>query len=144
MGSYDVLGWTKEDWEEFNDDPIGDNKIGNFVSDVFREMQREIAERDDNDYEFNREQGLKLFAAYEFFESLVKKHGGRIEPINLKPREEVGYLTCYCLLYDLVGIEIPNFCMAILGASAVDISAMLDSTVCISMTFPDVFVRKKK
>lgn len=144
MGTNEVLGWTQKDWEEFNADPIGDNKIGHFVDEVFKKMQREIASRNDDDYEFNREQGLKLFAAYEFFEAYVKVNGGRVEPINLKPREEVGYLTCYSLLWDFAGKEIQNFCKAILGASAIGISAKLDSTVCISMTFPDVFVRKRK
>lgn len=139
-----VLGWTQEDWEEFNNDPLGDTKIGNFVSEAFREYEREIAERDDNDYEFNREQGLKLFAAFEFFEAYVKGHGGRIDPINLKPREEVGYLTCYCTVFDFFGEDVPHFCMAILDASAISIDALVDGTVCISMTFPDVFIRKHK
>lgn len=113
---------TKADWEEY---------------------ERRMAARNDDDYEFNREQGLKLFAAFEFFESYVRQYGGRVEPINLIPREENGGLTCYCTVFDFAGTEIQQFCTAILGASALSIDALSDGTVCLSMTFPDVFVRKK-
>ena len=135
--------WTQEDWAEFDADPIN-SKIGKAVGKLYLKAEREIAARGDDDYEINREQALKLFAAYEFFESYVKMNGGRIKPIVLKPHEEVGHLTCYSVLYDFVGADIIGFCKNILGASALSINAMLDNTVCISMTFPDVFVRKHK
>lgn len=140
----DFLEWTPKDWRDFDKDPI-DSKIGRAIGDLFAELQKEVDARDDNDYEFNREQGLKLFEAYEFFASKAKEHNGTIDPINLRPHEEVGYLNCSFPVFYLSTVdEKLRFGKILLNTSGFSIDATLDGITHFSMTFPDVFVRKHK
>ncbi len=108
-----------------------------------RLWEEELAGRNDDDYEFNREQGMRLLDAYEFFLEMTGKHEGGVKPLELKPREEIAYISAAFRIFDLTGPEIVRFCQAILYASAFGIDSLTDGRVCIELTFPAVFVRKE-
>ncbi len=107
-----------------------------------RLWEEELAGRNDDDYEFNREQGMRLLDAYEFFLEMTGKYEGSVKPREMKPREEIAYISATFRIFDLTGPEIIRFCQAILYASAFGIDSLTDGRVCIELTFPAVFVRK--
>ncbi len=108
-----------------------------------RLWEEELAGRNDDDYVFNREQGMRLLDAYEFFLEMAEKYNGSVKPLELKPWEEIAYISAVFRVFDLTGMEIIRFCQVILYASAFGIYSLTDGRVCIELTFPDVFVRKE-
>ncbi len=112
-------------------------------AECMRIWEEELAGRNDDDYIFNREQGMRLLDAYEFFLEMAEEHNGSVKPLELRPREEVAYISAVFRVFDLSGMEIIRFCQLILYASAFGIDSLSDGRVCIELTFPDVFVRKE-
>ena len=70
-------------------------------------------------------------------------HSLHRKPLELRPREEVAYISAVFRVFDLSGMEIIRFCQVILYASALGIDSLSYGRVCIELTFLDVFVRKE-
>ena len=122
---------------------LGFSSPDELFAEGLRLWEEELAGRNDDNYVFNREQGMRLLDAYEFFLEMAEKHNGSVKPLVLKPREEIAYISAVFWVFDLTGMEIIRFCQAILYASAFGIDSLTDGRVCIELTFPDVFVRKE-
>ena len=122
---------------------LGFSSPDELFAEGLRLWEEELAGRNDNDYVFNREQGMRLLDAYEFFLEMAEKYNGSVKPLELKPREEIAYISATFWVFDLSGAEIIRFCQVILYASAFGLDSLTDGRVCIELTFPDVFVRKE-
>ena len=138
--------WEEPDYpEEFREQAgrLGFDSADALFAECMRVWEEELAGRNDDDYVFNREQGMHLLDAYEFFLDLAEKCHGTVKPLELRPREEVAYISATFRVFDLSGMEIIRFCQVILYASAFGIDSLSDGRVCIELTFPGVFVRKE-
>lgn len=98
--------------------------------------------RKDSDYIVNQPQMEKLVAVLEFFLDMADELEGKVEPVQLSPKEEHGGVTATFLVFDLYGDKIPRFCDVMRGCSAIGIDANTNGEVCISCTIPEVFVHK--
>lgn len=98
--------------------------------------------RRDEDYIVNQPQMEKLVALLEFFLDMAEDLDGKVEPVELKPREEHGGVTATFLVFDLYEEKVTRFCDVMRGCSAIGIDTTIDGEVCISCTVPDVFVHK--
>lgn len=98
--------------------------------------------RKDADYIVNQPQMDKLVAVLEFFLDEAKELDGKVEPVQLKPKEEHGGVTATFLVFDLYNDRVSRFCDVMRGCSAITIDATSKGEVCISCTIPDVFVHK--
>ena len=121
---------------------LGFSSPDELFAEELRLWEEELAGRND-DYMFNLEQGMRLLDAYEFFLNMAEKHNGSVNPLELKPREEIAYISAVFRVFDLSGTEFIRFCQVILYASAFGIDSRTDGRVCIGLTFPDVYVRKE-
>ena len=148
------MDWLEQE-EDIREEPIypegfpelaerlGFSSPDELFAEGLRLWEEELAGRNDDDYVFNREQGMRLLDAYEFFLEMAEKHNGSVKPLELKPREEIAYISATFWVFDLSGAEIIRFCQVILYASAFGIDSRTDGRVCIGLTFPDVYVRKE-
>lgn len=98
--------------------------------------------RKDADYIVNQPQMDKLIAVLEFFIDSAKDLDGKVEPVNLKPREEHGGVTATFLVFDLYAEKVLRFCDVMRACSAITIDTTSDGEVCISCTVSEVFVHK--
>lgn len=100
--------------------------------------------RSDKDYVVNQPQMDRFVELVEFFAEETKKDygDGRIESVNLVPKEENGGLTASFVLFDIFSDRVQDFSKVIGYASAVSIDSMADDRICISITVPDVFKKK--
>lgn len=98
--------------------------------------------RKDEDYIVNQPQMDKLVAVLDFFLDTAKKLDGKVESVDLTPREEHGGVTATFLVFDLYGEAIPRFCDVMRGCSAIGIDTTIKGEVCIACTIPNVFVHK--
>ena len=124
-----------------------DDSISTFNEDMlpaaWAEYQREIESRCPNDYEVYLPNMTKLMSTYTFLSQLVAAHGGEIEDLKFDRRETNGGVTAYFTVLYLVGEDLVQFCDLIRGAHALSIDSLVDGSVCISMTFKDVFRKVK-
>lgn len=91
-------------------------------------------------YKLNEEQFIKLFNLVEFFKDYVKSEkSGKIDSIDLDPKEIHGGLTATFVLFDISGNQIKEFCEVLKDTSAITLDATTDGKVCISITVPNVF-----
>ncbi len=96
----------------------------------------------DEDYRINPEQWTKMLDAVSFFNDYVKEKEGKLEPCRLQPKMQHGGITAYSRCFDVTASDVQQFAKAISCASAITIDTMLSGEVCISLTIPNVFVRK--
>ena len=98
--------------------------------------------RSDKDYIVNQAQMDKFVELVEFFSDETKYGGGKIDDIDITPKEEHGGLTASFIVFDVFGDRIQDMCKVLAYTSAISIDATKDCRVCISMTVPNVFVKK--
>ena len=110
----------------------------------FGELYQKVLKlRKDDEFDVDREQLIKFFEVYRFFTKAAKEIGdAHIEPIKLVPREEHGGITATFLVFDMYGDILEAFKEVVQSLSALTIDAT-DDGVCISVTVPRIFVRKK-
>ena len=102
-----------------------------------------MSQRNDEDYIVNPLQMDKLLKAAVFFDKEAKAGGGKLYPIMLSPKEEHGYLSAEFTVFHLSGEKTDEFLNILVNVSAFTVDTNLDNNVCISVTIPDVFVRKE-
>lgn len=98
--------------------------------------------RKDGDYIVNQPQMDKLVAVIDFFLDAAKRLDGKLEAVDLTPKEEHGGVTATFHVFDLHGEAIQRFCDVMRGCSAIGIDTTIDGKVCIDFTIPNVFVHK--
>jgi len=87
----------------------------------------------------NKQQFAKLYYLVDFFQDYIKENSGKIDKIDLNPREVHGGLTATFVVLDITGEDIHKFTKALADCSAITFDATADGSVCISVTIPDVF-----
>ena len=96
----------------------------------------------DEDYRLNPPQALAFTTLVCRLKALAQETDGTVEPIQLVPRLGCGYVTAFLPLLDLYGDSLQCFCRVLRYASAVTVDALENGNVCVSLTVPDVFIRK--
>ena len=109
------------------------------LTEAYRLYQEEIESRHPDDYEVYLPNMSKLMCTYGFLSQYAAEHGGSIENLKFDRRETSGGITAYFTVLDLKGEELTEFCRFTKEAHALSIDALIDGTVCLSMTFTDVF-----
>lgn len=107
-----------------------------------REYLAAIEREDDDDYEINRPQWIKMIQVLDYFHKLAKQSNGTVEPCQVQPKYQHGGVTATFTVMDLQEKDIPEFCKAIMKTNAITIDATNDSKVCISLSIPYVFRKK--
>lgn len=102
-----------------------------------------ISLRNDDDFLINEPQMVKFFEVYEFFTKAASESDtAKVEPIKLVPREEHGGVTATFVVFDMYGNILENFKKIVQHLSAMTIDVVCDDEVCISVTVPNVFIKK--
>lgn len=114
-----------------------------YVSQVAKLYDKVMKLRKDEDYEVNMKQMDKFLEIVSFFSKTAVTNDAELVPIELSPKELHGGLTAKFVVFHLFSDDIPEFCKALKGASAFTIETDLDNKVCISVTVPDVYVKKQ-
>lgn len=107
-----------------------------------RVCNQEIESRDDRNYAMNEAQAEKFWKVLSFLESEVKRQGGKLDSVNLIPREEDAGVTALFPRFSLEGNRVREFCDSIRGMSAFGMDSTLDREVSVDCTIPDVFVAR--
>lgn len=121
-------------------DELTDEEFGRLVGEVYNEYYDKL---DDNDFEINRPQWMKMLRVLGYFFNLAKKSNGAVEPCDVQPKAQHGGVTAYFTVMDLKAEDIPQFCEMLQNTSAITIDATDDGRICISVSIPHVFVKKK-
>ena len=107
--------------------------------------EQEMGRRQNEDYEVNPIQMDRFLDILSFFKQKVDpEFDDGIEPFLLEAKEECGGFSVRFCVFDLHGDEVPTFAKLISGCSAITVDAASDSQICISLTVPNLFVRRKK
>ncbi|MCD8180706.1 MAG: hypothetical protein LUF26_04420 [Firmicutes bacterium] len=124
-------------------DYMRDMSDAEFAKEIMRIYNEGMSMRDENDYTVNEIQMERFFDICHFFRGMIKDIGeGYMEPIRFNPVEERGSITVYLRIMDMWGKEIQEFCDVFRYASAVSMDPTTDGMICISISVPQVFIRK--
>lgn len=114
-----------------------------YVTEVAKLYDKVLKLRKDEDYVINPEQMNKFLDIVSFFAKKKVTDDAELVPIELIPKELHGGLTAKFVVFHLFSDDIPEFCDALMGASAFTVETDLDNKVCISVTVPNVYVKKQ-
>ena len=110
---------------------------------IWQLYQEEMASRDNADYEPDYDQMQKLVDAYAFFVEYAKKHGGRVEKVEIIPKREVCGVTAYFTLFAPFDEDLERFKKVMQDMSAITIDSLTNGDVCIDINIPGCFKKKK-
>lgn len=116
-----------------------DKDLEGFLSEAYRLYEAEIQSRCPEDYEVYLPNMSKLMCTYAFLSQIAAEQGGRVEDLKFDKREINGGIVAYFTVIHLSGESLTKFCDLIKEAYSVGFCPMLDDTICLSMTFEDVF-----
>lgn len=122
-----------------NNDDLTDEEEVTALAEFYSQV---MSQRNDEDYIVNPLQMNKLLKAALFLDKAAKADGGKLLPIILSPKEEHGYLSAEFTVFHLSGEKAAEFLNILVNASAFTVDTNLDNNVCVSVTIPNVFVRK--
>lgn len=109
-----------------------------------RLYEQELNRRRNEDYEVNPIQMDRFLTLLHFLQDKVNPEFDEgIEPFHLEAKEECGGFSADFCVFDLYGDEIPVFAEMLSWCSAISIDATTESQICISITVPDIFVRRE-
>lgn len=109
-----------------------------------RLYEQELNRRRNEDYEVNPLQMDRFLTLLHFLQHKVNPEFDEgIEPFHLEAKEECGGFSADFYVFDLYGDEIPVFAEMLSWCSAISIDATTESQICISITVPDIFVRRE-
>lgn len=124
--------------------------MDDFASMTDKELQeymrlalQNIDAEDDSDYEVNKPRWTDLVRVLTYLTALANKQNGRVEKCELIPKYRNGGVTAYFTVLDLDCDEVKRFCSILSTTSAITMDTTLDHEVCISVSVPDVFVKRK-
>lgn len=103
--------------------------------------EAEMAKRSNEDFVVNPPQMKKFIAVLGFFLDLADCENGRIEALDVEPKQENAGLTATFPLVDIYGNNKEHFFEIISYVSAITMEAT-DNGVCLSVAVPEVFVPK--
>ena len=113
-----------------------------FLYPYYKLYLEELNSRSDHDYEINQIQMNKLLDAYAFFELVCKKSNGSLESLELIPHIVNGGITAYFTVFYLDKDDLIEFSQIVQNMGALSIDSLIDGTVCISFTVPNVYYKK--
>lgn len=113
-----------------------------YVAHIGRLYQHILALRKDSDYVINQPQMDRLVELLDYFIKKAKVLDGEVERVDLKPAQVNGDVVAQFPVFDSHGDDVPKFCKVLSYCSAIGIDAMVDGTICIACTVPNVFVPK--
>ena len=105
-------------------------------------LEEYLRETSDEDYRPNPPQALAFTTLVCRLKALAQETDGTVEPIHLVPRLGCGDVTAVLPILNLSGKALQKLCHALRYASAVTVDALIDGNICISLTVPDVFIKK--
>lgn len=117
--------------------------VDEFLREAVEAYEEEMASRDNSDYEVNEGQMSKLLDAYKFFLELAHRGGGRVEELQLEPKQEFAGITAYFVVFDVSGEDLKRFAEIVGNCSAFGMDTTSDDEVCISFNIPEVFQKRK-
>lgn len=106
------------------------------------ELEEYLMETFGKNFTLNPPQALAFTTLVCRLQTLAKKTGGAVEPVHLVPPLGCGDVTAVLPILNLSGKALQKLCHALRYASAVTVDALIDGNICISLTVPDVFIKK--
>lgn len=73
------------------------------IQQLAKKFEGVIKSRNDADYQINSKNWTKLLTVLEYLDTEAKNLGGRLEPVNLQPREQHGYVEAIFDVFDVSG-----------------------------------------
>ncbi len=113
-----------------------------WVGALGRAYQNYLDGLNDEDFIINPLQMEKLAKSFKFFKKMAKEFGGKIEPLEISPKEQHGGFTIRIPQFTVRGNEIEEFCEVIKGLSALEFCPICDHPIEISTSISNVFVPK--
>ena len=103
-----------------------------------------LSRENDDDYILNMPQYLKLVEAQAFFTRLAEANDGTLETVRLSQRERCAVLEAQFLVLDLKPGDLPGFFRVLQYSTGLCLDAKTTGEVCMSMTIPDVFIKRSE
>ena len=121
-------------------DEAGNDNFESVIK-MYKRYLKYLESESNEDYEVNEEQYHKLLRTVGFFSSQVR-NSDNIEIEASEPKQLHCGVTVYATVFDFSRGDLGRLADVIKDVSALSIDATIDGDVCISMTIPDVWVRK--
>lgn len=112
------------------------------LKEVWEIYKKDLDSRDDKDYEMNQTQMKKLFRARSFFVRYAVENGGRVEEMDMSPKQKNCGVTGYFTFFSPFGEQLDEFKEIMQDISAISIDSLKNGDVCVSVIIPDVFVKR--
>lgn len=130
---------------DFLGEDLTDEELVRKLGMIYEEI---LSQRKDENFVVNKVQMDKLIKVLNFFLKKEKsetendiKDNIRVQPVNLRPKEEHGYVTLSFEVFSLNGNdEVVEFCEVLKNVSAFVINADVEGRLWMEITIPYVFV----
>lgn len=133
---------TEDDIDEVEDEQDLESLQSIAALRAFAEIAKSEPVPSDEDFEVNPTQMKKFLDIVEYFLDLCAKRNGTMNKIQLVPHKKSGKITAFLPSVDFDEREIRKFCETLSPCFALDIGPQLDTSICVSLSVLDVFVKK--
>ena len=113
-----------------------------FMRQLGQNMEREYSLLDNEAYVVNLPQMEKYLDVLSFFEKMAVKLNGEVDPLELIPEEISADLIAYFPVFNVYLENLQSFLEVMQYCNIFCLDSLDDGRVCISVSVPDVFVRK--
>lgn len=113
-----------------------------FVNSLAEEYKNMIENEYDEDYEINPMNWEKMIYTLNYLVKVAEKLGGKVEPVELIPKEKNGYIEAVFDVFDLCGNEIQEFTDIIKMANVFSIEPLADNKIRIGININEVYQKK--
>ena len=113
-----------------------------FIKELSKKYEQIINKRNDADYMLNQENWKKLLSVLDYLTNAAQRLGGKVEPVNLIPREKHGYIEAVFDIFDIYGDSVKDFAKAVEMVDVFSIEPLTTGEIRIGININSVYEKK--
>lgn len=112
------------------------------IKELAQKYESVINQRDDSDYQINQKNWTKLISVLDYISTAAAEFGGRLEPINLVPKEQHGYIEAVFDVFDVYGESLKAFIHALNLVDVFSVEPLESGQIRIGININNVYEKK--
>lgn len=113
------------------------------IKELAKKYEAVINQRNDADYQINQKNWIKLITVLDYLNTEAERIGGRLEPVQLIPKERHGYIESVFDVFDVSGDSLKAFIHTLNLVDVFSVEPLVNGQVRIGMNINDIHEKKK-
>lgn len=113
------------------------------IKELAKKYESVISQRNDADYQVNQKNWTKLVTILDYLNTEAERLGGKLEPVQLIPKEKHGYVEAVFDVFDVCGESLKAFIAAVSLADVFSVEPLESGQIRIGLNINDVYEKIK-